>query len=206
MRTFSSRALAALTSGTVLLTACSGSDSAGPAPCSVTGVSLSNPPASIEVGASATLSANITQQNCSGLSVSWTSSNTAVATVSGSGEVVGVTAGPATITASVSGKTATANITVVPPTVATVAFTLPYTNITVTNQTQLSATAKDGRGNVLAQRTVTWSSSNSSLVSVSPAGVMTGVALGGPVDITATSEGKSTTVQVTVVPRYAYSF
>ena len=47
-----------------------------------------------------------------GRTVTWASSNTAVATVSSSGVVQGVAAGPATITASSEGKSGTASITV----------------------------------------------------------------------------------------------
>ncbi|MEY2953047.1 MAG: hypothetical protein RLZZ401_1134, partial [Pseudomonadota bacterium] len=54
-----------------------------------------------------------------GRSISWASSNTASATVSTSGIVAGVAAGPATITASSEGKSASASVTVVNAAAAT---------------------------------------------------------------------------------------
>ena len=53
---------------------------------------------------------------------------------------------------------------------------------------------------VLSGRAVTWSSSNVALATVSPIGLVTGVSVGGPVTITATSEGKSGAAQVSVTP------
>ncbi|PYO44463.1 MAG: hypothetical protein DMD33_02880, partial [Gemmatimonadetes bacterium] len=53
-------------------------------------------------------------------------------------------------------------------------------------------------GNPLTGRTITWQSSNSAIASVNGSGLVTGVATGGPVTITATSEGQSGTSAVTV--------
>ncbi|HEX2188187.1 MAG TPA: Ig-like domain-containing protein [Longimicrobiaceae bacterium] len=50
-----------------------------------------------------------------GLAVAWTSSDTAIATVSGSGTVTGVAPGTATITATIEGQSTTATITVASP-------------------------------------------------------------------------------------------
>src|SRR5207244_10938058 len=58
--------------------------------------------------------------------------------------------------------------------------------------------SKDANGNPLAGRAITWSSSNSAIASVNGSGLVTGVATGGPVTITATSEGQSGTSAVTV--------
>jgi len=207
MRTFLQRSLIALTSGAPFLTSCSGSDSSAPPACVVSAVSVSPSPGAIEVGASVTLTATITQQNCSGLTVSWSSSNAAVASVSATGEVVGAAAGgPVTISASAGGQTGSVSVMVVPAAVATVTLASAYSNLTVGVQNTVTATLRDARGAVLTGRTLTWSTSNASVVSVTPAGVVQGVALGGPVNITATSEGRNASVPITVVPRYAYAF
>lgn len=68
---------------------------------------------------------------------------------------------------------------------------------------QLSVTLKDTADNVLTGRTTSWTTSNAGIASVSTEGVLTAVAVGGPVTITATSETKSATLQVSVVPRTA---
>ena len=83
--------------------------------------------------------------------------------------------------------------------VATVTVSLASPTVGVGNSIQASAVLKDADGNVLTGRAVTWTSSNAALATVTAAGVVTGVAAGGPVTITATSEGQSGTGAVTVV-------
>ena len=67
-------------------------------PVSVTGVSFEKESTSIEVGGSEVLSYSITPANATNQAVTWTSSNTGVATVSSSGRVEGIAEGSATIT------------------------------------------------------------------------------------------------------------
>src|SRR5207245_1786531 len=65
---------------------------------------------------------------------------------------------------------------------------------------QLTATTNDAAGNPLTGRAVTWATSDATIASGDANGVVTGKAAGGPVTMTATSEGKSGTSAVTVVP------
>lgn len=83
-------------------------------PVSVTGVSLEKNSTSIEVGGSEVLTATISPNNATNQSVSWTSSNNNIATVSSSGRVTGVAEGSATITVTTSdgGYTASCAVTV----------------------------------------------------------------------------------------------
>src|SRR5213078_1934746 len=62
---------------------------------------------------------------------------------------------------------------------------------------QLTATPQDANGNALSGRTVTWSSSNTSVAVADVNGNVTGIAPGSAT-ITATSEGKSGTASITV--------
>jgi hypothetical protein len=80
----------------------------------VTGVSVSPTTATINAGATQQLTATIAPSNATNQSVTWSSSNTGVATVSSSGLVSGVAAGTATVTVTTAdgGKTATSTITV----------------------------------------------------------------------------------------------
>jgi uncharacterized protein YjdB len=85
-----------------------------PAPV-VTTVTVSPTSASVAIGATTSLTATVKDQNgnaMSGQTVTWSSGNTAAATVSSSGVVTGVAAGSATITAASSAKTGTSSITV----------------------------------------------------------------------------------------------
>ncbi len=83
----------------------------------VTGVTLDKATASIEVGETTTLTETVTPSNATDKSVSWSTSNSSVATVSG-GVVTGVSAGSARITVTTmdGGYTAYCDITVTPAT------------------------------------------------------------------------------------------
>ena len=171
-------------------------------PPPVANVAVQPANASVDVGKTLQLGAMLTDASGSvltGRQVTWSSSSTSVATVSSSGLVSGVSAGTATITATSEGKNGTANITVtVPPApVATVTVTPAPASVTVGQSIQLQATTRDAANNVLTGRTVTWTSSNVSLATVSSTGLVQGVAAG-TVTITATSEGKTGSSTVTV--------
>lgn len=133
--------------------------------------------------------------------VVWSSSNGAVATVSPSGIVTGTGAGSSTITATSEGVSGTGAITVTATTVPVASVTVSPSadTVTVGQTTTLTATTKDASGNVLTGRAVTWATSNASVATVSASGVVTGVAAG-IATITATSEGKSGTATITVIP------
>ena len=101
--------------GTVTITARVGSKTAS---CKVTvkaplkSIALSKTNITLKAGASQTLSTTFTPNNTTdSKTVTWTSSNTSVATVSG-GKITAKKAGTAVITAKASGKTATCKVTV----------------------------------------------------------------------------------------------
>jgi Bacterial Ig-like domain (group 2) len=113
--------------------------------------------------------------------------------------VTAVAAGGATITATSEGKTGTATVTVnapPPAPVATVNVSPASSNVNVGTTVQLSATTRDANGALLTGRVVTWTSSNSSLATVSGSGLVSTLGAG-TVTITATSEGKTGTATVT---------
>ena len=80
----------------------------------VSSVSLDKTEIELNVGGAATLSVTVLPEDATYKSVSWSSSNVSVATVSTTGFVTGVSIGSATITvtSSFGGKTATCNVTV----------------------------------------------------------------------------------------------
>ncbi len=89
----------------------------------VTGVSVSPTSASLTVGATKTLTATVSPSNATNKAVTWSSTNTGVATVSSSGVVTAKAAGSATIKATTSdgGYTASCSVTVNPKT-----YTISY--------------------------------------------------------------------------------
>ena len=142
-------------------------------------------------------------QSIAGRLVTYSSSNPNVATVTSSGVVAGVATGRATITGEgvLDNITGTATIDVVPVSVTSISITPPgaqtaYQGLTL----QLAATLRDATGNILTGRTVSWTSSNQSIATVSSSGLVTGVALG-QAQITAESEGVTGSTTVTVAPR-----
>ena len=92
-----------------------GYNSGGGETVAVTGVSLSPSSTSVEAGQDVTLTATVSPSDATNKTVTWTSSDTTIATVSG-GIVSGVAEGSATITATTSdgGYTATCSVTVTP--------------------------------------------------------------------------------------------
>jgi uncharacterized protein YjdB len=135
--------------------------------------------------------------NIAGVAFTWTSSNPAAATVNGSGLVSGVAPGVSYVTAAAGGKNAVATVTVTAVPVATVTVTPGSASIATGGTVDLSAVARDASGRILTGRAVTWATSNPAVATVSATGLVTGVS-GGVATITATSEGKSGTAQVTV--------
>lgn len=134
-----------------------------------------------------------------GRAISWTSSNGAVATIDGAGNVSAVSAGTTTISASSEGKSASAMLTVTPSPVATVTVSLAQSTVVVGTSTVATATLRDTRGLVVTDRSVTWTSSNETVATVNSGGSITTIAPGSVV-ITATSEGQTGVASLIVIP------
>jgi len=157
--------------------------------------------ASVEEGKTVPLTATPKDANGNplvGRAVTWASSNTSVATVSAAGLVTGKVAGTATITATSEGQSGSAVITVVHVPVASVTVAPATASVDEGKTVSLTATLKDANGGTLTGRTVTWASSNTTVATVSAAGLVTGK-VAGTATITATSEGQSGTATITVV-------
>lgn len=138
-----------------------------------------------------------------GVTFTWSSSSSAVATVSQTGVVTAVTPGTATITATSGHVAGTFGVTVSPtPAIPVVSVTVSaaQTTLTAGDTATLIATMKDATGHTLAGRAVAWSSSAPDIATVSTAGVVTAVSAGSA-SIVATSEGVSSEgVVITVTP------
>lgn len=149
---------------------------------------------SIYVGKSLKLTAKVTPSDATHSKVTWKSSNTSVATVTSKGTVKGKKAGSCIITATAGGKKATYKVTVRSIPVSSVSLNRRSATITVGNTVTLRATVSPSNA---ANKTVRFSSSNSSVATVSSRGVVTGKAAG-TCTITATAGGKKATCTVKV--------
>jgi trimeric autotransporter adhesin len=132
-------------------------------------------------------------------SVSWSSADTAVARVDGKGTVVGVRPGTTAITASAEGQSASSSVVVTRAPIATLAVAPTSIQLNPGGTRQLAATARDAGGSLLTGRTIAWSSSATEVARVDANGLVTAVAPG-QATITATSEGRSASSAVTIVP------
>ena len=154
-------------------------------PIAVTGITLNTSSTDLKVAGTVTLTPTLQPVNASIKQVTWSSSNTAVATVSATGVVTGKTAGTATITATTADGSFTAT--------TTINVFVPVTGVTL-NKTTLSLKIGDPDFTLVATaapvnasvKTVTWSTSNASIATVDANGVVHAVA-SGSATITATS-------------------
>jgi uncharacterized protein YjdB len=165
----------------------------------VTGVSFVESDFSLQLGSTKFLHYTILPSNATNQNVSWSSSNSSVASITSGGLVTGITAGTATIkvTTSDGGYQASVVATVTGIPVASVSVNPATTTLLVGGTQTISATVLP---NDAADKSVTWSTGNAQIATVSANGLVTGVGPG-TTTITATtnSQGKTafSTVNVT---------
>lgn len=164
-------------------------------PIEATGVILNQATAVLTPGETVTLTATVQPSNTTIPTVVWTSNDETVATVA-EGVVTAINPGQATITATCGLITATCSITVnaIPAT----SIELSDNNITLraTQSQQLTATVMPENA---TDKTITWTSDNESIATVSLDGTVTAIAVGSAT-ITATCGDISSTCTVTVSP------
>jgi len=129
--------------------------------------------------------------------VVWPTNNVIVAAVSQTGQVTGLAPGTAVITAVIEGVSGTATVSVSLAPVARVVVTPSDVSINEGKNTTLTARTMDASGHTLTGRAVTWSSSDTRIVTIDQSGIARGIRRGSVV-ITATSEGKAGTATVRV--------
>lgn len=166
-----------------------------PEPVPVSGISLSQTALDLQVGEEATLVATVKPANADDPTVTWTSSNPAVATVS-AGVVKAIAEGEAVITAKAGDKSATCKVTVSKPGTAVTSVELNQTSAELKPGETLQLTAAVLPADATA--TVSWTSSAPDVATVSASGLV--VALKeGSATITAAAGGKSATCAITVL-------
>jgi len=153
----------------------------------------------LEDGQSAKITARL--RNPKALTVTWVSSNAAVATVDPTGNVTGVTNGTASIVVRMTDDTtisATVPVTVSGPAVATVNVSPPSAVVYVGFARQVVAQLRSADGRVLRGRPITWTTPDARIADVSGSGIVRGRGPGGPITLVASSEGQSGTTQIRV--------
>lgn len=150
----------------------------------VTGVTLVPTAAVVKVGKTERLTATVAPANATNKNVIWTSSDATIATVA-DGVVTGVKAGNATITVATEdgGFTISCDIEVQNIAVESITFTDATATISIGGKKTLSPTFTPTDATI---KTVTWTSSNPDVATVSATGEVEGKAKG-EVTITATS-------------------
>lgn len=166
-----------------------------PTTIDVTSISLSSTSVTLTPNSTKQLTCTILPSDATNKTITWSTSNSTVATVSTSGLVTAKANGTATITAkSANGKTATCSITVSNP-VTTIALNKTSETLwnggTVTLSVTYTPTNADNR-------TATWTSSNTSVATVSTTGVVTAKGKGTATITAKSANGKTATCSITV--------
>lgn len=170
---------------------------------SVTGVNLNKTNLTLTVDGTEQLTATVEPATATNKSVTWSSSNTSVATVDNSGKVTAVGSGTATITVTTAdgGKTATCTVTVEAgstPTVPVNSVSLNQTSLTLTTGSTDHLTATITPSNA-TNKGLNWTSSDPSVVSVDGNGNITAHKAGtATITVTTADGGKTATCTVTV--------
>jgi uncharacterized protein YjdB len=207
MSSFKQIALLAITVGSSwFLSGCEPNLAKAPAQPDLVSIAISPSTASLQIGGTQTLAVNGTFSDSSTKDLTANSmllsSDPTVALVSATGVVTAKKAGTATITAThnASGKTATATITVLSPTLVSIAITPKPVSLAVgaTQQLTVTATYSDASTGVLTVG-LTFSSSSTPAATVNNSGLVQAVAAGSTtVTATDTASGDTDTVAVTV--------
>ncbi len=158
----------------------------------VESITLNKTELNLKKGESETLVATVLPENASDKTVTWSSSDATIASVDQTGKVTAVKSGSVTITAKASDKTATCAVKVTTP-VESISLDRNSVTLEEGKSTTLVATVNPADAD---EKTVSWSSSNSS-VAIVENGVVAALSEG-ETTITASAGGKSATCKVTV--------
>ena len=199
--------------GGLMATGCGGKDSPTgptttpppppPPPPSVASIVVNPSSASLVVGGTQRFTASARASDgstISGVNFTWTSSNTAVVTINASGLATAVSAGTAMIRAMGNGiSSAQVTVTVTVPPVASVTVSPSAAQqLNVGDSVTFSAMARTASGAVRDDVEISWSSSDTDVVTINASGVATAAGVG-TATIRATADGVSSTpVMITV--------
>lgn len=169
-------------------------------PGTVARVDITAPSPTMEVGQNMQVSVryfDASSSQLSGRTVSYSTSNPTVATVSTSGLVTATGPGSVTVTATVDGVQGNLPLTVTPVPVFFIAITPANPSVRQGETLTLSAEPQNQIGQPITGRTITWSSANTARATITQGGIVTGVTPGN-VYILASTEGRVDSVNLRV--------
>ncbi len=167
-------------------------------------ITISQETATLKVGETVELTATVMPEDATDKTVSWTSSDEAVATVDAEGKVTAVALGEATVTAKCGEVSTYCTVTVVATPAESITISQETATLKVGETVELTATVMPEDA---TDKTVSWTSSDEAVATVDAEGKVTAVALG-EAEITATAadgSGISANCLVTVNPVLAES-
>lgn len=163
--------------------------------CKPTKVTLDKTSVILVKGATAKLAATIAPTSAKKAELTWSSSNTKVATVSSSGKITAVKDGTAVITVeTANGKKATCKVIVATP--SKIKLNKTSLTLTITETYSLKTTLTPSSA---AKATLTWSSSNKKVATVSSSGKVKAIKSGTATITVKSANGKKATCKVTVI-------
>ena len=172
-----------------------------------TSIALNQTTATLKATETLTLVATVLPENATNKSVTWKSSNEAVATVDANGLVTAIAVGESTITATTadgSNLSASCKVTVLPTLAESITLDKTEISFEATETATLVATVLP---ELTTDKSVEWSSSDETVAVVDENGVVTAVAVGEAIITATTTDGSnlSASCKVIVVPTLAVS-
>lgn len=173
----------------------------------VTKITLDKSEASLAIGETLQLTATLLPEEATDKSVTWSSSDEKVATVTAEGLVTATGKGEAVITARTadgSELTATCKVTTYSTLAESISLDTESTELTIGESVKLIATVLP---ETTLNKSVTWSSSDPHVASVSEDGTVTAIGVGTAIITATTADGTSlsATCEITVYPVYVTS-
>ncbi len=161
-----------------LLAGCGGKSSSSTTTATVSSITVAPTTASVAINGQQTFTATALDSSgnsVSGVTFTWASSASNVATINSSGVATGVAAGSTQITAAANSVTSSAATLTVAPTVSSVSISPTSATVPVGGTQVFTATAKDASGNVITGVTFTWFNSFAGVAQIhtNPDGTMT---------------------------------
>ena len=164
----------------------------------VTGVTIEPSEAELTVGSSTKLTATVLPENASNKNVVYSVDDESILSVDQDGNVTGLSAGTATVTVTTEdgGFSASAEITVIPVRVTGVSISPKAASVGLGHTIQLTASIKPSNA---ANKNLSWSVSDETIISVDDQGTVTGLSLGtATVTVTTEDGGFTASAEITV--------